>query len=400
LIISLPDRAGKAVDPPTRDALLVDPSLFTAPYDAALSKGLEANGVRATWSTRDLRDGEEDLLGGHRDVDLTFYPKTDGGQRIGKAWQALKGVEHAIGMRRLFEAVRDRHFDIVHFQWLLLPTIDQRFIDRIRAHCPVVVTVHDTDPFNGKPVNVLQKLGLKRALQACDAIIVHTNAGKQALVDAGQSADAINVVPHGLLGEASCRRARPSNKRWHVVLVGKLQYYKGIDILIEALALIDPEKRAQLHVTIAGEPCLPIAPITARAKALGLETDILSMQFGRLSEAELAALLDQADAFVFPYRSIEASGVLYLVAGLGRWIIASELGAFIDVVGNNGKNGELVPPGDAGALARALVSSLGRTPAADISESVPSWSEIGRRTLAVYDSATTRWRSGRTSAAA
>ena len=31
----------------------------------------------------------------------------------------------------------------------------------------------------------------------------------------------------------------------------------------------------------------------------------------------MAALLDAADAFVFPYREIEASGVFYLVQGSG-----------------------------------------------------------------------------------
>ncbi|MGL1241035.1 hypothetical protein ACSTKS_23365, partial [Vibrio parahaemolyticus] len=39
--------------------LMVDPSLFTAPYDAALSGGLAQAGVRADWATRALRPGEE-----------------------------------------------------------------------------------------------------------------------------------------------------------------------------------------------------------------------------------------------------------------------------------------------------------------------------------------------------
>jgi uncharacterized MnhB-related membrane protein len=37
---------------PSLSALLVDPSLFTAPYDAALTEGLVGAGVEPTWSTR------------------------------------------------------------------------------------------------------------------------------------------------------------------------------------------------------------------------------------------------------------------------------------------------------------------------------------------------------------
>jgi glycosyltransferase involved in cell wall biosynthesis len=390
----------RALGARSQKVLLVDPSLFTAPYDLALSKGLEANGLRATWATRGLRDNEEDLLDGRREAGLDFYPVTDGSRRKIRGWKAFKGIEHAMGMRQVYENIRVGDFGIVHFQWLLLPAIDRRFIDRIRCQCPVVVTVHDTEPFNGKAVSTMQRMGLKRALRACDAVIVHTEAGKRALIGAGQVNDTVAVVPHGLLGHHPGNRPATANGRWHIVLVGKLQHYKGVDILIEALGLINPADRAKLRITIAGEAHIPLDPIRTRAQALGLEEDVLSIKSGRLSEDDLNALLHEADAFVFPYRSIEASGVLFLVAGLGRWIIASELGAFIDLVGRDGKNGDLVPPVNAGALAQVLVSSINRKPATDIAAAVPSWSEIGRRTLAVYDAAIDHWRWSRASAAA
>ena len=60
--------------------LQVDPSLFTAPYDAALSGGLQANDVDVSWATRALRKDEEDLLAAfpqHR----FFYHFTDGPRR-------------------------------------------------------------------------------------------------------------------------------------------------------------------------------------------------------------------------------------------------------------------------------------------------------------------------------
>jgi glycosyltransferase involved in cell wall biosynthesis len=99
----------------------------------------------------------------------------------------------------------------------------------------------------------------------------------------------------------------------------------------------------------------------------------------------MAALLRSADAFVFPYRTIDASGVLHLVADLGRWLVASDLGAFRAMI--SGGSGELVPADDLPALAKAIVHSIGRTPATRPAIGIPDWLEIGAMTRAVYEKA-------------
>ena len=61
--------------PPMR-VLLVDPSLFTAPYDAALNDGLIANGVVPTWAVRPTRQGDRQELPPQH-VDDFFYRRTE-----------------------------------------------------------------------------------------------------------------------------------------------------------------------------------------------------------------------------------------------------------------------------------------------------------------------------------
>ena len=121
----------------------------------------------------------------------------------------------------------------------------------------------------------------------------------------------------------------------------------------------------------------------ARVQALGLESCV-EFRLHRLGELEMAALLRSGDAFVFPYRAIEASGVLHLVADLGRWLIASEVGAFRDLIDPQSGAGDLVPPADPAALAQALLRSIGRRPAARPDHGVPGWDRIGEATLAIY----------------
>jgi glycosyltransferase involved in cell wall biosynthesis len=104
----------------------------------------------------------------------------------------------------------------------------------------------------------------------------------------------------------------------------------------------------------------------------------------RLTDQEIADLLSNADCFVFPYRTIDASGVLYLVAGMGRWLIASPHGAFIDMLEDRPALGLLVDPEQVDALATALVDSIGRRPGHDGDVAIPSWDRIGRQTLDLY----------------
>jgi glycosyltransferase involved in cell wall biosynthesis len=372
-----------ATDRPLR-AFQVDPSMFTAPYDAALSRGLRANGVDVRWVTRALRPGEDDALAQER-VSPIFYPLSDGPRRrIGPAWQAMKGVEHLIGLERLIRMIASESPDIVHFQWCVLPAFDRRAIERVRRICPVVMTVHDTAPFNGKAVARVQVSGHDRLLAGFDHLIVHGEAGRQALRDRGLSSDRISIVPHGTLPLPPAAAEPRTDFRWRVVLFGRIQHYKGVDIAIEALGRIAPEDRKRIEIIVAGEPMVPIEPLRAQAQALGLGT-CLSFRPFRHSDAAMASLLRSADAFLFPYRSIEASGVLHLIAELDRWIIASDVGAFRNLIDEPAGVGALVPAGDPAALAIAIMDSVGKSPKARPGQDIPDWTAIGATTRTIYD---------------
>ena len=309
----------------------------------------------------------------------------------------LKAIEHCIGIGRLLRAVvRDRPL-AVHFQWLLIPTLERFAIRRLRRHVPVVVTVHDVEPFNGKRVARAQRAGYDRALAAADKLIVHTAAGRDTLEERGLARERIAVIPHGLLatGRDRLRRQIDGNARWTIVQFGKIQHYKGVDLLVEALGRLGPAERDAIRVIVAGEPLIDVTPLTARAATLGLSPATFDLRPGYLAADAVEALLTEADAFVFPYRMIEASGAFMLVAAAGKWIVASRLGAFVDLIGDDGETGELFHPNDVDALAAALTRSVGRRPTRSSAAMVPTWTEIGRMTADVYREAASRWRAGR-----
>jgi glycosyltransferase involved in cell wall biosynthesis len=367
--------------------LLVDPSLFTAPYDAALTQGLGEAGVAATWAVRPQRAREEPELPAER-AHALFYRSIERATWLSPRLRVVaKGLSHAVGLARLLARVlRDRP-DIVHFQWIVVPPLDSVALWLLRRVCPVVLTVHDTVPFNGDRLSALQRWGFEVPLALCDRLIVHTRRGRERLLELGFAPEKIKVVPHGALPlrqePSAGTRGRTPDSRYCCVVFGELKPYKGLDVLVEAVSQLSPEVRERICVRIAGRPRMDLAPLLGRIEQLGLGGTI-EVTPERLTNQQMADLFDVAECFVFPYRQIDASGVYYLVKSLGKWLIASRVGIFAeDVV--EGRQGALVPPGDAAALAAALTRAVLERRTPEPSSASADWTEIGRATQALYD---------------
>ena len=343
------------------------------------------------WAARPLRVGEVDEMTGTSVERLYYRGVQESVKGRGFVRKARKAASHALGGLRLLTTAGRGQFDVLHFQWAVAPAYDAMIMGLARRRLPVILTVHDLEPFNGDPTSRLQTTGFDRALRGADAVIVHTEESRAKLIARGFAAGAVATIPHGPLTLSGApvpdKTARAAGAPWRVVLFGKLQPYKGVDVLIEALGRLPPEARVRLRVIVAGEPLMPMEPLLARVAELGVEPSI-EFRLRRHTEREMAELFAQADAFVFPYRAIEASGVLHLVAAYGRWLIASDLGAFRDAIDE--RNGARTPPGDADALAKALAASIDRVPDAASVDRAVGWKEIGLRTRAVYREAIAR----------
>jgi hypothetical protein len=157
---------------------VIDPSLFTIPYDAALCDALVDAGAELRLYGRGFRDGES--MPGRTRVIPHFYAASE---RLRsalplKAVRLLKGVEHTADMLRLKRLLAADRPDVIHFQWAPLPAVDKRLMASFSAIAPTVLTVHDTTPFNGSPNSSLQQMGALAVFGAFDQLIVHTEAGR------------------------------------------------------------------------------------------------------------------------------------------------------------------------------------------------------------------------------
>jgi glycosyltransferase involved in cell wall biosynthesis len=167
------------------------------------------------------------------------------------------------------------------------------------------------------------------------------------------------VVVHPLPPEASPSRDREAARARlglgrdavAVLCFGLIRPYKGVDVLLDAVARLPAD--ARVVVLLAGEPWGELA--RRLRERLGLRDlagrVIASLQW--VPEADVADWFSAADAVVLPYRSATGSAVAAQALGWGLPIVGSAVGGIAEVV-EEGVNGLLVPPEDPAALARGL----------------------------------------------
>ena len=379
---------------------VVDPSLFTIPYDGALCDALARQGCEVGLFGRTLRGTESAV--GVTPIRPFFYRVSERllhGRLPPDAFRLAKGAEHALDMLRLRRHLARRFRpDVIHFQWAPLPAIDRRVAAAFRGVAPTVLTVHDSRPFNGAPPSRLQQLGATTLFGAFDHLIVHTEAARGHLLGQGIPATRVSVIPHGLLPTAATApqvtaaagQGSGGDGRRTILLFGKVRPYKGLDVLVEAYARLPAALRDAARLRIVGEPLMPLDAVRARIAELGIEHDV-EWDLRYVGDAEIGTILGAADILAFPYRDIDASGVLMSAVPHGKPVVASSLGVFAAML-TDGVHGRLVPPNDPAALADALASLIADPAAAHrmgdavrtLAGQVPGWDDIAGRTINLY----------------
>lgn len=376
---------------------LIDPSLFTWPYDLKLAKGLTEIGhsVRVFG-----RHPDQDLLVEDRVfLETHFYPgfQARAIKRLSPGIQlGLKGLSHIESMARLVRRLRRDPPDVIHFQWTPLASIDQHFISSFKKIAPTLLTIHDSNPFNNNPRSQLQRIGALKIFQRFDHLLVHTSTARARVESSGISRERISIVAHGLLASAADIPApapRSENDPVRILLFGQIKPYKGVDILLRAIAQLPSKVRDACLVKIVGRPGMSMTQIFSLVNELKLKQHVeFDLRF--IPDSEIPRLLSEADVQVFPYREIDASGVLMLAIAAGCPIVASKIGIFAEWLGDMGSR-VLIEPDNPAELASSLIPLISdpnfRASAsrkiANLRDSIPSWREIAFATEKIYQKA-------------
>jgi len=194
----------------------------------------------------------------------------------------------------------------------------------------------------------------RRVLARAAAICVATPKHVEASAVLPAFAHKIHVCPFGVdpdtaradAGVVQALRER-FGPRPIVLGIGRLVYYKGWSVLLDAARDLDAT------IVIVGDGPLR-GTLERRIEALGLRDRVHLVG----EQADVAPYLAVCDVFVLPstHRS-EAFGIVQLEAmAFAKPVVSTRLGTGVEWVNRHGESGLTVPPGDAAALAEALAA--------------------------------------------
>ena len=209
---------------------------------------------------------------------------------------------------------------------------------------PVVVTHHGSYCRPPKGIDLLQRLK--------HAIVQRTTsvAISQAVAACFKTDSVIIPSPYDARKFVDCSPA--AKRSGDLIFLGRLVSEKGIDLLLQALALLRTRTLAPRLTIVGSGPDL--SAMQQMAERLGLREQVTFA--GTKSGAELVSLLRQHKILVIPSRYDEPFGVVALEGiACGCIALGSSGGGLPEAIGPCGVT---FPNGDPEALARALEKLL------------------------------------------
>jgi starch synthase len=214
-----------------------------------------------------------------------------------------------------------------------------------------------------------------------DRIVVPSSFTRETLIENGVPAEKITVIPFGVDLRAFRSGLRPDTSRpVRFIFLGSLGVRKGVPLVLEAWRSLAP---LGAELWLAGTVTEKHAGLIPKLKGL--------KQIGKVPHNELPVLLSQCDVLVFPsyFEGLAQVQLEALAAGLP--IIATEASGATDLI-TDGREGYIVPVGDAEALREAMLSFIKSpgdlatmSPAARLCAERYSWDAYGDRWMGLLE---------------
>jgi glycosyltransferase involved in cell wall biosynthesis len=239
------------------------------------------------------------------------------------------------------------------------------------------------------------------ALRQADRAVVVSEAMSEHLASLGFPADRIVIMPNGVDRERFHPRDRDACRRalglepgaYTFVFVGQLRPIKGLSTLIDAFAGLGETARARARLLIVGDG--ELREVLARTvRTRGLESCVRLV--GPLPHEDVPQWIGACDCLVLPSLTEGYPNVLVEALASGRPVIASRVGGIPEIV-TDGRNGLLVPPGEAAPLRLAMERMLGgfSLPAKEAAKTPRSWDDVAGDMAALIEAMLSEGRGGK-----
>ena len=275
---------------------------------------------------------------------------------LGVPVEVLDEADDESAVRELAAWLRREEIDLVHAHMFRAEVIGTRAAV-VAGTAVIVATVHSSRVRSEADVRLLASL-----TPSMDRLIVPSDAIARKVVAEGRDGARFAVVPNGVDLSRFTAPVPPCALRAEfgipasaplLGVVARLEPEKGHRHLLDAMpAILRAVPDTWLAVVGEGSQA---GPLRSQATALGASVAERVVFTGRRDD--VSALTADLTVAVLPSLR-EAQGISLLEAMARRVpVVASEVGGIPEVV-TDGVDGRLVPPGDAAALADAIVELL------------------------------------------
>jgi glycosyltransferase involved in cell wall biosynthesis len=219
-----------------------------------------------------------------------------------------------------------------------------------------VVICHNVVPHERVPA--LGRL-TRVALRHADLLVTHAPHQRAELETLGLGSvpvleafhprfDLAGLAPVPSAGERARERQRHGNPDLLLLMFGAIRPYKGLDVALDALTLVD--RSLDVRLVVAGRSW-EYGALEQEVRRRSLDGRV-EIRDRFVPDDEAALLFATADASLLPYRSASQSGVVQLSFAYGCPVIATRVGGLPAAV-DDGVNGILCAP-DAADVAGAI----------------------------------------------
>lgn len=243
-----------------------------------------------------------------------------------------------------------------------------------RAH--TLLLAHNIRPHEPQPG---ERLLTRWLLNRYDGIIVESGTVRDDLLALKPDARYVQV-PHPVhrlfecsLTQAEARTVLGLPTSAPLLFFGHVRPYKGLGLLLEAMAHV-VRALPSIHLLVAGEFYVDRRHYERQIAALGLGTGVTLVDHF-VPHEQVGMYFVAADLIVLPYLHATQSGIVPIAAYHERPVVVTAVGGLPEQV-VDGETGYVVPPGDASALAEAIVRFFVRADRPMMAARIREWRQL------------------------
>jgi len=266
--------------------------------------------------------------------------------------------------KKILLELENGNYQVLHTQWVIFSPVDYYFLHKIKKKTRIrlIVTIHDILPFNQKFYDYYFH---KKLYTLADRIIVQAENNVKRFRELFQNLSGKEVmIPHGhfldyaeLIDKKSARKYLniPEDKTV-LLFFGQIKKVKGVGVLLKAFAKIF-KSHPDVLLVIAGSVWKDDFSQYQKIIDDNNMKNCIRTDIRYIPDEEVKYYYSSADCCVLPYLDVYQSGVIQLSYAYKKPVIATRIGAFLEVV-LDGQSGFICEPDNVASLAETIEHAL------------------------------------------